>query len=753
MPPETSSPAEGRPETTGLPHFPAARAATGGVGASPPWSQLWTQLRRTLEVTADPGQCARTLDRLVALEIPALLLLLAHDYAARHAEAIWPLAVLEAVLLLVLLLNRRGLANFAAHVFCVGNWAVATWFLFAGDSVSSHAALLALPAVLLATGLLLNLRLLLGVAVLVVATVIGVAVADGARWNWTRTGPAESRAETLDALIVVGFSLVSVGFFTRDICDALRRAREQEAKLEVSAAELRRQTETLQGTAQKLHTAMELAVEGIVHADAAGRIATTNTRAGEITGYPREELIGRSFLEFFEAKELARKPPQWELLEHGETVTVERQLTRKDGRRILVEMTSQRLPDRTLQCFIRDITNQRAAEDASRQRQRLEALGTLAGGVAHDFNNLLTVMHAAADGLAARVEPGGALPLQDLRTAIEQANTLTRQLLAFARKQALDRRQVDLRQVVEQNARLLRRLLGPQFELEVLLDEQVCPVLADTGALAQVFTNLAVNARDAMPKGGRLEIGCRVVDGVKPPPSNTAAAVGGRYVRVHVADNGTGMDEEVKRRLFEPFFTTKGKEHGTGLGLSVSLGIVEQHGGWIEVTSEVGRGSEFGVFLPRQESLVAATSSAAAPTVAPPVRGTETILLVEDEEPVRRLAAGALALCGFKVIEATTAAEALRLWPSVETTVQMLLTDVAMPGGINGVELAQTVRARRPSLPILITSGHNQEAVSFGDGCWDDIRFLPKPFTLAALTRMTRETLDAPVGARVQRTS
>ncbi|HLP08508.1 MAG TPA: ATP-binding protein [Opitutaceae bacterium] len=748
MPPETHQDAEGRPETTGLPHFSPPRPAAPPAEGVPSLAQFSDELRRALSFVADPRQCARTLDRLVALEIPALFLLLAHDYAERRAEAIWPLTILEALLLLVLLLNRRGLGTVASHIFCVGNWALATWFLFAGDQVSSHAALLAMPAVLLATGLLLNLRLLLGVGVLVLATVIGMAVADSSQWNWTRTGPPESRAETMDALIVIGFSLVSVGLFTRDICEALGRAREQEAKLEVSTTELRRQTETLKGTAQKLQTAMELAVEGVVHADPTGRITNANTRAGEITGYPRDELLGRSFMEFFGADELAACPPQWDELEQGKAVTAERQLIRKDGNRILVEMTSQRLPDRTLQCFVRDITKRRAEEDASRQRQRLEALGTLAGGVAHDFNNLLTVMHAAADALAVRAGTAGAAPLQDLRTAIEQANALTRQLLAFARKQALDRRQVDLRQVIEQNARMLRRLLGPQFELEVVLDEQPCPVFADTGALAQVFTNLAVNARDAMPKGGRLEFGCRVVDGARPPRNNTTALQAGRFVRVHVTDTGTGMSEDVKRRLFEPFFTTKGKEQGTGLGLSVSLGIIEQHGGWIEVTSEVGRGSEFRVFLPRQELLVAAAPATVAPTVAPSVRGTETILLVEDEEPVRRLAAGALALCGFKVIEATTGAEALRLWPALEADVQMLLTDVAMPGGVNGVELAQAVRARRPTLPIMITSGHNQEEVSFGDGCWDDIRFLPKPFTMAALTRMARETLDSPITAR-----
>jgi PAS domain S-box-containing protein len=745
MPPESQQSVEGRPETTGLPRFAAP-------GRTPPrsdfgawWSGFRSEFRRTLSYVADPKHSARTLERLIAIEIPALFLLLAHDYARQRHAAIWPLAALEALLLLILLLNRRGFGVVAGRIFCVGNWALASWFLLAGDPASAHAALLALPAVLLATGLLLNLRLLFGVALLMVATVVGMVTVEHSEWGWIRTGPSRTHAESLDALIVIGFSIVSVGLFTRDICEALRRAREQEEKLEVSTAELRRQADTLQGNAQKLQMAMELAVEGVVHADSAGRIADANTRAGEITGHAREELIGRSFMEFFGRDELDRNPPRWDALEQGRSVTAERYLTRKDGSRILVEMTSQRLPDRTLQCFVRDITNRRAEEDASRQRQRLEALGTLAGGIAHDFNNLLTVMHGALDVLAARPDAGPVpMPLQDLRTAIEQANLLTRQLLAFARKQALDRRQVDLRRAVEQNARMLHRLLGPQIELVVSLDEQPCPVFADVGALAQVFTNLAVNARDAMSKTGRLEIGCHSVDGIRPPANNTAVAPSGRYVRVRVVDTGCGMTEEVQRRIFEPFFTTKGKEQGTGLGLSVSLGIIEQHGGWIEVASEVGRGSEFRVFLPRQELLVASAPAAPAPPI-PSIHGTETILLVEDEEPVRRLTAGALAMCGFKVIEAGTGAEVLKRWPEIGESVHMLLTDVAMPGGVNGVELAQALRARRPTLPIMITSGHNQEEVSFGDGCWDDIRFLPKPFTMAALTRMARETLDSPV--------
>jgi CheY-like chemotaxis protein len=203
------------------------------------------------------------------------------------------------------------------------------------------------------------------------------------------------------------------------------------------------------------------------------------------------------------------------------------------------------------------------------------------------------------------------------------------------------------------------------------------------------------------------------------------------------------MSEEVRRNIFEPFFTTKPSDRGTGLGLSVSLGIIEQHGGWIECFSELGRGSEFRVYLPRHE-LVAAGQIAAPAPPTPAVRGTETILLVEDEEPVRRLAAGALEWCGFNVVEARTGAEALQIWSQRRSDIHLLLTDVAMPGGVTGVELAEAIRAQQPLLPVMITSGYNQEEIGFREGRWDDIRFLPKPYTMAALARMARETIDNP---------
>lgn len=712
-------------------------------------TQIGESARRAAALAVDPSYSARSIYLLVTLQIPALLLLIAQDWSQRRFSGVWPMLGQEALLIGVLLLNRRGRTVASGRLFCVSNWALVTCFLTIEDMGSHHIALLGFPVVLMISGLLLDLWSFVLTTTLVFLTVIVLTVAEVRGWTQNTLSHFSSYGGLFETLVILGFTAASVALFTRDIRRALLRSREQEARLAAGRSELERQTETLRGTSQKLHTAMELAVEGIAHADAAGRITAANSRVAAISGCTRADLLGRLFTDFFTAHELTRSPIRWDLLDCGEAVTTERMLTRPDGSTTLVEMTSQRLPDRTLQCFIRDISSRKAKEDAARQGQRLEALGTLAGGVAHDFNNLLTVMHGALDAIDAEAGAPETLrvPLQDLRTVADRARALTQQLLAFARRQALDRRPIDLRETLEENARLLRRVLGPQIELVIDNPATACPVFADAGALAQVITNFAVNARDAMSRGGRLRLGCSCLVVDSPPTSSTGKSIGGgEFVRMQVADTGCGMDEDVRRRLFEPFFTTKESNKGTGLGLSVSQGIVEQHGGWIEVRSEVGKGSEFDVFLPRMELVLPSVPAAAGrPTSlpAPAVRGTETILVVEDEDPVRRLAVGALQWCGFHVIEAATGVEALALWEEHGARIQLLLTDVAMPGGMSGVDLAQACRARRADLPVLITSGYNQEAVSFGDGCWDDIRFLPKPYSMASLAQAARAAIDA----------
>jgi two-component system, cell cycle sensor histidine kinase and response regulator CckA len=384
-------------------------------------------------------------------------------------------------------------------------------------------------------------------------------------------------------------------------------------------------------------------------------------------------------------------------------------------------------------------------EEQLRQAQKLEDIGRLAGGVAHDFNNVLTVILGKA-GLIAEEER---LP-QDLRAAAneiaqsgQRAANLTRQLLAFSRKQPIDKRDLDLNDIVRGVSRMLRSLVGEQIEMRLTYAPQPARVRADAGMMDQVMLNLAVNARDAMPRGGRIAIETSIVD-VTVPMAMRAGRQAGRYVSLRVADTGSGIASEHLPHIFEPFFTTKDVGKGTGLGLATTYGIVQQHHGWIAVESELDHGTVFTVFLPYlAEPIVAATpTNLAAADVK--LHGGETILVVEDEAPVRSLIAEALADYGYVVLEAASGTRALEAWKDYGAAVDLLITDVIMPDGVNGVDLARRLRAVNPELRVIYISGYpadvsSEELRSDGDS------YLAKPFSLPALARHVRARLDRPL--------
>jgi len=496
----------------------------------------------------------------------------------------------------------------------------------------------------------------------------------------------------------------------------------------------------------RLAEAVEQAAEAIVITDRAGRILYVNPGFERLSGYARAEAIGQTPRLLKSGKQGPEfYAAMWATLARGEVWKGRFVNRRKDGKLYEAEATISpvRAGDGQVVNYVavqRDLTNERRLEGELLQAQKMEAVGRLAGGVAHDFNNLLGVILGYTEMLLGRSDTSAAqrAKLDQVRMASERAAALTRQLLAFSRKQVLDPKVLDLGTVVAEMAKMIRRLIGEDVELVVEADEGLGRVQADPGQVEQVIMNLAVNARDAMSDGGRLVFTTANVDVTDADGAAEREVPPGRYVALSVADTGCGMDAEVLKHIFEPFFTTKPAGKGTGLGLATVYGIVAQSGGHIRVRTAPGAGTTFLVYFPRVDKPVArGTPEEGAATPA----GVETILLVEDDEALRGLAREFLEGCGYTVVAAADAAQALPL-AEEGRPIDALLTDVVLPG-MGGPALADRLRRRHPRLRVVFTSGHPEESLSGGGvlaaGSW----FLPKPFTMQALARKLREALDA----------
>jgi nitrogen-specific signal transduction histidine kinase/CheY-like chemotaxis protein len=392
-----------------------------------------------------------------------------------------------------------------------------------------------------------------------------------------------------------------------------------------------------------------------------------------------------------------------------------------------------------------DVTERRQLENQLRQAHKMEAVGQLAGGIAHDFNNLLTVILGYSDVVLNKLSADHRLceEVHEIRKAGERAAALTGQLLAFSRMQVLLPQVIDLNEVVTHVYKMLRRLIGEDIDLRTVCAPATGRVKADQGQLEQVLMNLAVNARDAMPEGGVLTIGTRNAEVDASYAREHVPMEPGSYVMLSVSDTGTGMDAKTKGRIFEPFFTTKEKGKGTGLGLATVYGIVKQSGGFIWASSEPGHGTSFEIYLPRVDEKAGVAAGYGAPQAREGVGGTETVLLVEDEEGVRRLAREVLEAHGYTVLEASGWQSALGLADSHGGPIHLLLTDVVMPE-MGGPEVASRLSALRPAIKVLYMSGYTNYAV-FHRGLLDaGIAFLQKPFSPDELARRVRELLDEP---------
>ena len=399
---------------------------------------------------------------------------------------------------------------------------------------------------------------------------------------------------------------------------------------------------------------------------------------------------------------------------------------------------------RCVHCYASDITERLNLEQQLRQSQKMQSVGQLAAGVAHDFNNVLTIIqgHSELVTTGEKLSKSGLESLDQVRMAADRAAKLTQQLLTFGRKQFMQMEMLDINEVIQRVTQMLRRVLGENISLRCNLAPRLPAIDADVTMMEQVIMNLSVNARDAMPGGGSLTIGTVPVMVSRAYVERNPEAREGTFICLSASDNGTGIEPDKLNKLFEPFFTTKEVGKGTGLGLATVYGIVKQHQGWIEVESELGKGSVFKVYLPGTSKAVQARNGRIAPQN---VRGgKETVLLVEDEAGVLTLARGVLKSYGYDVIEARSGVEALRLWAQHDTRIDLLLTDIVMPEGMSGLDLAKKLRQEKHDLKVLYSSGYSIEVAGQDFGLTDGMAFLKKPYQPSALAQKVRECLDLP---------
>ena len=511
----------------------------------------------------------------------------------------------------------------------------------------------------------------------------------------------------------------------------------------------RRAAETaLQSSEMLFRSVWENSVDGMRLTDGKGVIIAVNDAFCKLVGLDVPSLEGQPFTVVYaetenRAEMIARHRNRF--LTRTSEQKSERKSDLHNGQTVMLEVTHSfvEVHGRTMLMLslFRDVTMQRRLEEQLRQSQKMEAIGQLAGGVAHDFNNILTVIHGHASLLGmADLNPTGARSAQQIIQAAERAAGLTRQLLAFSRRQLIQPKRLDMNLTVGKMTDMLSRLLGEDVALQLNYSPSPATVEADVGMMEQVLLNLAVNARDAMPRGGQLAIRIAVVDVDQAHVQRHPEARVGRLVCVSKTDTGCGIPQENISRIFEPFFTTKEIGKGTGLGLATVYGIVKQHQGWIEVESTLGKGTTFRSYIPYVGSAPAEIEKSTAMIT---VRGgSETILLVEDEPPVRELVASVLQNYGYNILQAGNGHEAVGVWRQHKDKINLLLTDLVMPGNMNGHELAEKLRGEQAGLKVIFTSGYSADIVGKNFKLDASLNFLQKPYHPNTLALTVRRCLD-----------
>ncbi len=500
---------------------------------------------------------------------------------------------------------------------------------------------------------------------------------------------------------------------------------------------------------RKLSWAVEQSPVSIIITDTHGNIEYVNPKFTQVSGYSYEEVIGQN-PRILKSGEVPQEEYKrlWDTIQAGGEWRGEFHNRKKDGTLYWELASISPIVDTAgkITHFLavkEDITERKRLEEEFRQAQKLEAVGQLAGGVAHDFNNILTaiLMHLGLLRDDPDVTPALQSALRELQMEAKRAANLTRQMLLFSRRQMMEAKPIDLNDVVDNMTKMLRRLIGEDIDLSLQGQSTSAWVMADAGMMDQVLLNLCVNARDAMPKGGKLTVSTRRLDLRQEDSLSIPEARPGSHVCLSVADTGCGMNQAILEHIFEPFFTTKEPGKGTGLGLATVYGIVKQHHGWVEVESEEGKGTCFRVFLPALGQTPACQQGMGDVEVR---GGTETILLVEDDRSLRRLAALGLRKLGYAVLEAPNGAEAIGRWMQNRERIDLLLTDMIMPGGVSGLDLVQRCQKEKEALRVIVVSGYAAERYKSGAPLGQGIVFLAKPYEPIGLARAVRECLDQP---------
>ena len=530
----------------------------------------------------------------------------------------------------------------------------------------------------------------------------------------------------------------------RDISD--RKHIEEQLRRAHDELERRRSRE-VRDSQNRMSLIVDSSQDAIIGKTLDGVITHWNKGAEQMYGYTPQEIIGRSITTLCPKDRVDEIPGILERIRHGERVEYfESVRVTKDGRRLDVSISVSPILDHEgrvagASAIARNITAQKKIEGQLRQSQKMEAVGRLAGGVAHDFNNLLGIVSACSELLRSRVDADSGEYVDNIREAAKRGASLTRQLLAFSRRQPVQPQLLNLNERLRDVSKLLHPLMGDDVEIVLLPRSEAAVVEADPGQLDQIVVNLAVNARDAMPRGGKLVLETGVFDFDQSFANDHPGLAAGRYVMLAVSDNGVGMIEATRARIFEPFFTTKEMGKGTGLGLATVYGIVKQSGGHIWAYSEPDRGTTFKIYLPSAGHKLGKTTESSEAEVLPPRREGVTILLAEDEPIMRRVTRKMLEEHGYKVLEANDGKAALEVIKKGDEQVDLTLTDVVMKG-MSGPELALRLIDKDPAMKVVYMSGYTGELVA-NQGLDNSIRLLEKPFTRATLLK----TLDAALGS------